>query len=178
MGSRIRARNVAAGDRLALVLTLGAILASVTGCGSTSTIAPASPPVIGIDWAHAASVEAPKNFEVNPSDPPYTGVHPILRIPGQAFIVDVTQSPRGGYVAVGYVPPDWVPAAWTSPDGQTWSLHYLGTTTFTFPVSVAAGPDGTIVAVGRSGKKPVAWTSTDGVTWQEHPVPLLDASGV
>ena len=180
MGTEARARQIVVGawQRMALLATVGALLLSVAGCGATATSAPSPPPVLGIDWAHAASVEAPKNFEVDPSDPPYTGVHPILRIPGQAMIVDVTQLPRGGFVAVGYVPPDWVPAAWTSPDGQTWSLHYLGTTTFTFPVSVAAGADGTIVAVGRTGTKPLAWTSTDGVTWLEHPVPLLEGSDV
>jgi hypothetical protein len=81
-------------------------------------------------------------------------------------------------VAVGYVPPDWVPAAWTSSDGLNWPIHSMGTTGFTFPVSVAAGADGTAVAVGRSGKLPVAWTSADGVGWQQHPVPTLEGSDV
>ena len=177
MGSRLRARK-AGSHRPALVAAIGVIVMSLGGCGASSTIAPSAPPVVGMDWAHAASVEAPKNFEVNSSDPPYTGVHPILRIPGQAMIVDVTALPAGGYVAVGYVPPDWVPAAWTSPDGQTWSLHFMGTTEFTFPVSVATGPNGTVVAVGRTGQKPIAWTSPDGITWQEHPVPILPGSDV
>jgi hypothetical protein len=169
---------MAAWRRMALLATIGALLVSVGACGAASTNAPSAPPVLGIDWAHAASVEVPKNYEPNPSDPPYTGVHPILRYPGQALIVDVTARPAGGYVAVGYVPPDWVPAAWTSPDGQTWSLHYMGTTPFTFPVSLATGPDGTIVAVGRTGNKPTAWTTADGITWQQHSVPLLEGSDV
>lgn len=83
-----------------------------------------------------------------------------------------------GYVSVGYVYPGWHPVAWTSPDGDTWSLHALGTTDFTFPVALAAGSDGTSVAVGRSGNAPVAWTSADGATWTEHAVPMLGTDGV
>ena len=94
------------------------------------------------------------------------------------MIADVTRLPDGGFVAVGYVPPDWVPAAWTSSDGLNWSIHSMGTTDFTFPVSVAAGATGTAVAVGRSGKLPVAWTSADGVAWREHPVPILHGSDI
>ncbi len=160
-------------------LSLSAGLLAVAGCGSTSTTAsPSGPPVLGIDWARAPSVERPTNYEVDPSASAYTGVHPILRIPGQAMIADVTPLPAGGFAAVGYVPPDWTPAAWTSPDGQDWAFHPIGTTGFTFPVAVTTGSDGTAVAVGRSGKLPVAWTSTDGATWAEHAVPTLDASGV
>lgn len=77
-----------------------------------------------------------------------------------------------GFVAVGYVPPDWVPAAWTSSDGLNWSIHSMGASDFTFPVSLASGDDGTLVAVGRSGRAPVAWTSLDGVAWQRHSLPV------
>ena len=44
------------------------------------------------------------------------------------------------------------PVAWTSPDGENWSLHTMGDTDYTFPVSLAVGADGTIVAVGRRGR--------------------------
>jgi hypothetical protein len=165
----------------AFALALGAILAAVSGCASAvpPTIAqPSDQPVLGIDWGRASSVERPTNFEVDPQASAYTGAHPILRIPGQAIIADVTRLPFGGFVAVGYVPPDWVPAAWTSSDGLNWPIHSMGTTDFTFPVSVAAGAAGTAVAVGRSGKLPVAWTSTDGIAWEQHPVPRLDGSDV
>jgi hypothetical protein len=179
MRSRARANSVARRRTPALVLALGVILAAVGGCATPPTIGqPSGPPVLGIDWARAPSVETPKNFDVDPEASAYTGVHPILRIPGQAMIVDVHALPGGGFVAVGYVPPDWVPAAWTSSDGLNWSIHSMGTTDFTFPVSVAAGGDGTAVAVGRSGKLPVAWTSADGVAWKQHPVPLLEGSDV
>jgi hypothetical protein len=179
MRSRARANSVARRRTPALVLALGVILAAVGGCATPPTIGqPSGPPVLGIDWARAPSVETPKNFEVDPEASAYTGVHPILRIPGQAMIVDVHALPGGGFVAVGYVPPDWVPAAWTSSDGLNWSIHSMGTTDFTFPVSVAAGGDGTALAVGRSGKLPVAWTSADGVAWKQHPVPLLEGSDV
>ena len=175
--------------RLAAALVLGAVVA---GCGSAaptpprpaspespgSTAArdqPSGPAILGIDWVKAPSVEAPQNY---PADPSYHGDHPMLRIPGQAMIADVAPLPRGGFVAVGYIPPDWTPAAWTSPDGLTWSLHFLGTAPFTFAVSVAAAADGAIVAVGRAGKDPVSWTSRDGVTWTQHAVATLGASGI
>lgn len=181
---------------LSLVIVLVAACgASPTPTGSGASVAtpPASPRAtgtpeptptplppmrLGIDWGKAASVEAPANFEVDPSAPAYTGTHPILRIPGQAMIADVAALPRGGFAAVGYVPPDWTPAAWTSPDGLTWSIHSIGTSGFTFPVSMAVAADGTAVAVGRSGKLPVAWTSADGADWQLHQVPRLEGSDV
>jgi hypothetical protein len=175
---------------LARGMAVGVSLLVATGCQASApptvepqppapVAQPTGPPVLGIDWTRAPSVEVPKNFGVDPSAPPYTGTHPILRIPGQATIADVTALPSGGFVAVGYVPPDWIPVAWTSPDGLTWSIHLtIGATTFTFPVSLAAGADGGVVAVGRSGQKPVAWTSADGVAWQERSVPLLEESDV
>jgi len=161
---------------LAIIATPATSPQPMRSPGPTPT--PLPPMRLGIDWGKAASVEAPKNFEVDPSDPAYTGVHPILRIPGQAMIADVSSVPGHGYVAVGYVPNDWTPAGWMSPDGSIWSIHSLGTTTFTFPVSLAVGADGTIVAVGRSGKLPLAWTSRDGVDWQSHPVPRLAGSDI
>jgi len=174
---------------LVRALVLGVSLAAAGGCGSTapptsepsSSVAiarPSGPPVLGIDWARAPSVETPKNFGVDPQASAYTGTHPILRIPGQATIADVNRLPTGGFAAVGYVPPDWVPVAWTSSDGLNWSIHSMGTTDFTFPVSLAAGADGAVVAVGRSRQVPVAWTSADGVEWRQHSVPLLEGSVV
>lgn len=184
-----RRRSLGGGWLLARVLTLAATVAAAGGCAATaqptsgpstpSAIAqPSGPPVLGIDWGRAASVERPTNFEVDPSASAYTGTHPILRIPGQATIADVVGLPDGGFVAVGYEPPDWTPAAWTSPDGADWSIHSMGTTGFTFPVALAAGDDGTVVAVGRSGQAPVAWTSHDGIAWQRHSVPALGDGGV
>jgi hypothetical protein len=90
-------------------------------------------------------------------------------------MADVVGRPEGGFVAVGSVPRDWTPAAWTSADGEQWSLQPMGTTEYTFPVALAADADGTIVAVGRSGPLPVAWTTTDGVTWERHGVEILGA---
>jgi hypothetical protein len=134
--------------------------------------------VIGLDWARAASVERPKNFEVDPSAPAYTGTHPILRISGQAMMADVVGLPGRGFVAVGYVPPSWVPASWTSPDGSDWTIHPMGATDFTFPVAIAARDDGPVIAVGRSGSEPVAWTSDDGIAWIRHSVPTPEDSDV
>jgi hypothetical protein len=178
-GMRFRASLLLLGVTLAIAAGCGATAPRMSGPSTSPTVAPPSgPPVLGIDWARAASVERPTNFEVDPSASAYTGTHPILRIPGQATIADVAGLPGGGFVAVGYEPPDWIPAAWTSPDGATWSIHPMGTTKFTFPVAMAIGADGTVVAVGRSGPLPVAWTSTDGVTWQAHPVARLDDRGI
>jgi hypothetical protein len=170
-------------------VVLGAMLAIICGCGPTAaptsrpsasavTGQPSGPPVLGIDWARAPSVETPKNFEVDPQASAYTGAHPILRIPGQAMIADVTPLPGRGFAAVGFVPPDWTPVAWTSSDGLSWSIHSIDTTEFTFPVAVATAAGGTVVAVGRSGKVPVAWTSDDGIAWQRHEVPILGGSDV
>jgi hypothetical protein len=170
-------------------IALVTILAAIGGCGpaaaprdapaaSAAVAQPRGSPVLGIDWARATAVERPVNFEEDPNSEAYTGTHPILRIPGQAMMVDVVGLQAGGFAAVGYVPPDWVPAAWTSPDGESWSIHSMGTTEFTFPVAVAAGEDGTVVAVGRSGPRPAAWTSRDGVAWQFQAVPGPQGSNV
>jgi hypothetical protein len=134
-------------------------------------------PILGIDWGRAPSVERPVNYDATlpPSDDPD---HPILRIPGQAYMVDVATMPQGGEVAVGYIPPAWTPASWTSPDAATWTLHSMAATPFTFPVAVAAGGSAPrIVAVGRSGKLPIAWTSSEGASWQAHDVPILGTDG-
>ena len=171
-------------------LILGALLLGGAGCEANappreppvSASPPASghpsgAPVLGIDWGRATSVERPEN-NADTVDPSYTGTHPILRIPGQAMMADVIRLPDGGFVAVGYLPPAWQPAAWTSDDGDDWSLHEMGTIDFTFPVALASGPDGQVVAVGRSGTLPIAWTSLDGSTWEGHSIPLLGSDGV
>jgi hypothetical protein len=101
--------------------------------------------------------------------------HP-LHFFGQALMADVVARPSGGFVAVGSVFPGWHPVAWTSGDGQTWQIESMGETEFTFPVALAVGSDGGIVAVGRSGSRPVAWTSADGFEWTEHEVPTLGAA--
>jgi hypothetical protein len=132
--------------------------------------------MLGIDWGRAPSVERPINYEASVA-PDYAGTHPILRIAGQATMSDVTGLPRGGFTAVGYLPPDWQPTAWTSGDGSSWSIHPMASTDFTFPVALATAADETVVAVGRSGPRPVAWTTVDGVSWEEHQVPVL-GSGI
>ena len=155
---------------LGRALPVALLAVSVLGCSTTAPTA--KPGVLGIDWGRVASVERPANYEETVS-PSYVGKHPILRIQGQATIADVVALPGGGYLAVGYVPPDWVPFAWTSADGDRWSIHPMGSTEFTFPVALAVGADGTVVAVGRSGSEPVAWTTRDGMTWDRHAVAVL-----
>jgi hypothetical protein len=156
---------------------LAALLAAalVAGCG-TSSASPSTPPVLGIDWGRVASVERPQVYEETVA-PSYVAAHPILRIAGQAMMTDLVARSGGGFAAIGYVPPDWHPTAWTSDDGATWTLRPIEDTPFTFPVALARGADGTLVAVGRSGPKPVAWTSPDGVAWTRHEVPVLGTDG-
>lgn len=163
-------RGVATGRRRRrLALTTLAI--TVVGCTAAEP-----PPRLGIDWGRAASVERPANFEETVS-PTYQAKHPILRIHGQATMADIAALAGGGFVVVGYAPLDWVPFAWTSADGDTWTIHPMESIEFTFPVSLAAGGDGTLVAVGRSGNEPAAWTTTNGVEWARQSVPVLGGSG-
>jgi hypothetical protein len=141
-----------------------------------ATIQSAEPAVLGLDWAKATSVEGPRNFEET-LPPSFHQDHPILRFPGQAILSDVAGLAGTGAVAVGFIPPDWTPAAWSSTDGLTWQLHLLGDATFTFPVALVVGGNGRTVAVGRSRKVPVAWTTDDGTAWQLHNVPVLGNAG-
>jgi hypothetical protein len=184
------------GGPVAIVLLLG-----VAGCGATPaptrtppasgpgtgatpapppSRSPLGPPVLGIDWGKAASVERPEEaFDLgtpgpSPTEDPGDGRsgHP-LHFPGQAIMADVVARPTGDLVSVGYVYPGWHPVAWTSAEGSSWALHELGVTDFTFPVSLVANDAGLVVAVGRSGSRPVAWSSADGRAWQIHDVPML-----
>ena len=132
---------------------------------------PGAPLVLGLDWGRAPGVEGPPNFrETLP--PSFHQDHPILRFPGQAIFTDATNG-QGTLVAVGYVPPDFTPAAWTSSNGLTWAYHAIDSTAFTFPVAVASGAEGGFVAVGRRVKDAVAWTSSHGARWEIHEVPTL-----
>ena len=155
---------------------------ALVGCsGQTSTPPPSAPsPVRGLDWGRAASVAKPTEGFALPSPGTSFGNtdganrlgHP-LHFFGQAAMADVVARPSGDFVAVGSVFPGWHPVAWTSGDAQTWQIESMGDSEFTFPVALAVGSDGGIVAVGRSGLRPVAWTSADGLEWTEHEVPTL-----
>jgi hypothetical protein len=163
------------------VLVLASLMAALIACGpavssprpssSRATSEPSGPPVLGLDWGRAA-VEGPRNFEET-LPPSFHQDHPILRFPGQAIMSDVLGLTGDKAVAVGYIPPDWTPAAWSSPDGLQWTLHLLGADDFTFPVALARADDGLVVAVGRSRKVPAAWTTRDGATWDRHEVAIL-----
>ena len=153
-------------------LAVVAILAVAVGCQAVPpTAAPSNPPVLGIDWGRTLGVELPPNFQSTVA-PDFQQVHPILRFAGQAVPSDVTQN-DGKLIAIGYVPPDWTPAAWTSSNSLDWAYHQIGTTAFTFPVALTSGSKGGLVAVGRQLDHPVAWTSADGAAWQLHDVPVL-----
>jgi hypothetical protein len=158
-----------------LLFTTLAAAAVVVGCTSPAP-STAPSPQLGIDWGRVAAVERPANFEETVS-PSYQAKHPILRIHGQATMADVAALAGGGYVAIGYAPPDWVPFAWTSSNGDRWAIHPMDSTEFTFPVAVATGADGTVVAVGRAGREAVAWTTRDGVAWDRHAVAFLGRDG-
>src|SRR5690349_9786577 len=145
------------------VLAVVAILASAMGCQAVQpTAAPSSPPVLGIDWGRTLGVELPPNYQET-VPPDFQQVHPILRFAGQAVPSDVIEM-DGKLIAIGYVPPDWAPAAWTSSNSLDWAYHPFGTTAFTFPVAMTTGSQGGLVAVGRQLDHPVAWTSADGAS--------------
>ncbi|HET9347238.1 MAG TPA: hypothetical protein VFO05_16215 [Candidatus Limnocylindrales bacterium] len=146
---------------------------------------PVGDPVLGIDWGRADEVERPEEAFALPSPGqsiPFSlgsnrSGHP-LHFPGQAMMADVAVLPSGGLASVGYVYPGWHPTAWTSDDGRAWVLRPIADTEFTFPVAMAVGGDGGIVAVGRSGSAPLAWTSADGTTWEPHRVATLGDGSV
>lgn len=152
------------------------LAAALVACACGATSSPSTPPALGIDWGRVTSVERPKVYEETVS-PTYQAAHPILRIHGQAMMTDLVARSGGGFAAVGYVPPDWHPTAWTSGDGATWTLQPMESTSFTFPVALARGPDGMLVAVGRSRSRPVAWTSGDGAAWMRHDASVLVPDG-
>jgi hypothetical protein len=70
-----------------------------------------------------------------------------------------------GLVAVGYVGQPWTAIAWTSRDGRQWQLAPVDSNPGSFAVALTVKPDGSLVAVGRSGPRAAAWTSPDGRTW-------------
>ena len=138
----------------------------------------AGAPVLGIDWGRADDVARPEEAFALPSPGQSFAFslggnrsgHP-LHFPGQAMMADVVVLPSGRLAAVGYVYPGWHPTSWTSDDGgRTWALQPIADTEFTFPVAMAVGADGDLVAVGRSGSVPLAWTSADGTAWEPHRV--------
>jgi hypothetical protein len=166
--TRSNSRRPRQANRLA---ALG-VLALAAGCQTPApTASPGAALVLGLDWGRTLGVEGPPNFQET-LPPSFHQDHPILRFPGQAIFSDVT-SGQGTMVAVGYVPPDFTPASWTSSNGQTWAYHSIDSTAFTFPVAVTGAPGGGFVAVGRRVRDPVAWTSTDGASWELHAVPTL-----
>jgi hypothetical protein len=162
--------------RLPAVAVLAGAAVVIAGCTSTGPT-PQPSPELGIDWGRVAAVERPANFEETVS-PSYQAKHPILRIQGQATMTDLAALPGGGFVVIGYAPPDWVPFAWTSADGDTWAIHQIEPTDFTFPVAIAVGADGSTVAVGRSGTLPVAWTAKGGLEWRRQRVAILGDGAV
>ena len=187
----LRARVRAAARSLVDVLVGVSLVAA--GCGgpvgtpaASAMVAttPAGPPILGLDWGRAATAgerpleafaEATPDPSVLQSQLPGRAGHPE-HFPGQAVMSDVVRT-AGGLVAIGYVYPGWLTIAWSSPDGETWSLHDLPGPDFTFPVAMAVGADGTIVAVGRSGDHPASWRSKDGAEWTAVTVPTRGPGG-
>jgi hypothetical protein len=147
---------------------------------------PAGAPALGLDWGRADDVERPEEAFALPSPGQSFAFslggnrsgHP-LHFPGQAMMADLAVLPSGRLASVGYVFPGWHPTAWISDDaGSTWALRPIADTEFTFPVAMAVGRDGGVVAVGRSGSVPLSWTSADGTTWEPHRVATLGDGSV
>ena len=151
----------------------------LAACGPAASPTPTGQ--AGLDWRAAQDVERPA--DAFPSDfaaatvssAPGRPGHPS-HFPGQSTIADVV-AVDGRLVAVGYVGWEWRPVAWTSTDGDRWSLVEIGRVTPSdpaFAMAVAPIPGGGVVAVGRSGRHPVAWTSADGTSWTASDVPVVD----
>jgi hypothetical protein len=123
----------------------------------------------GLGWAKVYDVERPADAFALPSAQPTgpsrpgTAGHPG-HFPGQAIVSDVAVTPAG-LVAVGYVGQPWTAIAWTSADGLAWELATVDRRPGSFAVAIAVAPDGSLVAVGRSGPRAAAWTSADGRAW-------------
>jgi hypothetical protein len=166
-------------ERLASLIVTALVVA---GCGSTPVASNGGE--AGLDWRAAEDVERPA--DAFPSDfaaatvssEPGRPGHPS-HFPGQSTIADVVAL-DGRLIAVGYVGWEWRPVAWTSTDGDRWTLVEIGRVVSTdpaFAVAVTRSPGGGVVAVGRSGRRPVAWTATDGSAWTSHDVPTVDPVG-
>ncbi|HEY3952090.1 MAG TPA: sialidase family protein [Streptosporangiaceae bacterium] len=119
---------------------------------------------------------------------------------GQSWRLAAQRSATGAQPAPGYQPQlvthgahGWLAvgrgAAWTSPDGQTWTLANgsgIGPLDHGDAVAAVAGTSGGFIAVGDNVPKgnpgqrnPVVWTSQNGQTWQRLAGPKLklNASG-
>jgi len=185
---------------IAALVALGSVVASCASpaispnpqaneaAPTTGVMPPPTPPgspLLGLDWGRADDVGRPEDAFAAPSPGASFAFslggnrsgHP-LHFPGQAMMADVAVLPSGGLASVGYVYPGWHPTSWTSTDGRAWDLHPIADTEFTFPVAMAVGPDGHLVAVGRSGSSPLAWTSADGTAWAPHLVATLGDGSV
>lgn len=113
------------------------------------------------EWAtSAASWTSPDGvtWQAAPSTPELEG----------AVMYSISQSPGGGFVAVGCaqckVGQDGVPAAWTSRDALSWSPAAMpGEMGSAY--RVVALEHG-LLAIGARGDETLTWTSIDGVTWE------------
>ena len=153
----------------------------IGGCAPAASPSPTGQ--AGLDWRAALEVARPA--DAFPSDfaaaevssAPGRPGHPS-HFPGQSTITDVLAS-DGRLVAVGYVGWEWRPVAWTSTDGDHWTLVEIGRVARgdpAFAMAVAPVPGGGVVAVGRSGRQPIAWTSTNGSSWAVHDVAVVDGA--
>jgi hypothetical protein len=107
--------------------------------------------VDGITWTRVPHDETVFGTGGNP---------PTSTSPGPVMLSVTAGGP--GLVAVGRK------AAWTSPDGFTWTRIADDVTARSFMTGVTAGGPG-LVAVGLGSSGVTAWTSVDGTTWSQAP---------
>jgi hypothetical protein len=129
---------------------------------STSPTAPVASAKPSPSWV-AARVAQPAAIEAAPTNAPAfcSPCHPVV-----GTYIDSMISFRGGFLAFGHDQPPSHAAAWTSSDATSW----LRMATLPAPEgsSIAAaivGSDGSILAVGESGKSAAVWRSSDGTAW-------------
>lgn len=147
-------------------LPVAGLVAAILLAACAPIASPRSSPVAGRDWGKAPSVERPP--QVAETVAPQFGPHPQHCLCGQADLQAVTTTPTG-FVAVGYLDPDIVADAWTSPDGLTWTrIPDFPASPGSLAASVASGDAG-VVAVGSDGTRAAAWFSSDGTSWQQAP---------
>ena len=153
------------------VLTGLAAAGLAAACGSITPTsskpwASSTPPVASArpspSWV-AARVEQPAAIEAAPTNAPAfcSPCHPVI-----GTYINSMISFRGGFLAFGHDQPPSHAAAWTSSDAINWQrVTGLPAPEGSGIADAIVGSDGSVLAVGESGKSAAIWRSGDGAAW-------------